>query len=152
MSERSEKAVELFKSGYNCSQAVFAAYADLFGFDEDTALKVSAGLGGGVGRSREVCGTVSAAAMLIGMKYGATDGDDTEGKSSATIRFRSLSQNSKRLIPQSFAVSFSDFQRVKTLSRNPMSVTNTITKNAPAFSLLKTAHWLWKRYCFKEMF
>ena len=42
MSERSEKAVELFKSGYNCSQAVFAAYADLFGFDEDTALKVSA--------------------------------------------------------------------------------------------------------------
>ena len=47
MSERSEKAVELFKSGYNCSQAVFAAYADLFGFDEDTALKVSAGLGGG---------------------------------------------------------------------------------------------------------
>ena len=33
MSERSEKAVELFKSGYNCSQAVFAAYADLFGFD-----------------------------------------------------------------------------------------------------------------------
>ena len=39
MSERSEKAVELFKSGYNCSQAVFAAYADLFGFDEDTALK-----------------------------------------------------------------------------------------------------------------
>ena len=68
MSERSEKAVELFKSGYNCSQAVFAAYADLFGFDEDTALKVSAGLGGGVGRSREVCGTVSAAAMLTGMK------------------------------------------------------------------------------------
>ena len=142
MSERSEKAVELFKSGYNCSQAVFAAYADLFGFDEDTALKVSAGLGGGVGRSREVCGTVSAAAMLIGMKYGATDGG-------ALFRF---TECSKRLIPQSFAVSFSDFQRVKTLSRNPMNETNTITKNAPAFSLLKTAHWLWKRYCFKEMF
>lgn len=80
MSERSEKAVELFKSGYNCSQAVFAAYADIFGFSEDMALRVSAGLGGGVGRSREVCGTVSAAAMLIGMKYGATDGDDSEGK------------------------------------------------------------------------
>lgn len=80
MSERSDKAVRLFKSGYNCSQAVFAAYADVFGLDTDTALKISAGLGGGVGRSREVCGTVSAAAMLIGMKYGATDGDDSEGK------------------------------------------------------------------------
>ena len=80
MSKRGDKAYELFMSGYNCSQAVFAAYADLFGFDTETALKVSAGLGGGVGRSREVCGTVSAAAMLIGMKYGATDGDDSEGK------------------------------------------------------------------------
>ena len=80
MSERVEKAVELFKSGFNCSQSVFAAYADLFGMDTDTALKVSAGLGGGVGRSREVCGAVSAAAMLAGMKYGATDGEDSESK------------------------------------------------------------------------
>ena len=54
MSERSEKAVELFKNGYNCSQAVFAAYADLFGFDENMALKVSAGLGGGNAYRHEV--------------------------------------------------------------------------------------------------
>ena len=80
MSKRTDKAVELFKSGFNCSQSVFAAYADLFGMDEETALKVSAGLGGGVGRSREVCGAVSAAAMLAGMKYGATDGEDSEAK------------------------------------------------------------------------
>ena len=80
MSERTDKAVELFKSGFNCSQSVFAAYADLFGMDTDAALKVSAGLGGGVGRSREVCGAVSAAAMLVGMKYGATDGEDSEAK------------------------------------------------------------------------
>ena len=54
MSERVEKAVELFKSGYNCSQSVFAAYADLFGLERETALKVSAGLGGGCGRQREI--------------------------------------------------------------------------------------------------
>ncbi len=99
MSERSEKAVELFKSGYNCSQAVFAAYADLFGFDEDTALKVSAGLGGGVGRSREVCGTVSAAAMLIGMKYGATDGDDTEGKKLCYYKVQEFIAGFKKVNP-----------------------------------------------------
>ena len=80
MSERSEKAVELFKSGYNCSQAVFAAYADMFGFDTDTALKVSAGLGGGVGRSREVCGTVSAAAMLLGELLGLSQGENSHPK------------------------------------------------------------------------
>ncbi|MEE0981552.1 MAG: C-GCAxxG-C-C family protein, partial [Acutalibacteraceae bacterium] len=68
MSQRTDKAVELFKNGFNCSQAVFAAFAGEFGMDEETALKVSAGLGGGVGRSREVCGAVSGAAMLVGFK------------------------------------------------------------------------------------
>lgn len=80
MSDRVERAIELFKSGFNCSQAVFAAFAGEFGMDEETALKVSAGLGGGVGRSREVCGAVCGAAMLVGFKYGATDGDDAEAK------------------------------------------------------------------------
>ncbi len=80
MSQRTDKAVELFKRGFNCSQAVFAAFAGEFGMDEETALKVSAGLGGGVGRSREVCGAVSGAAMLVGFKYGATTGDDAEAK------------------------------------------------------------------------
>lgn len=80
MSDRVERAVELFKSGFNCSQSVFAAFAGEFGMDEETALKVSAGLGGGVGRAREVCGAVSGAAMLAGFKYGATDADDAEAK------------------------------------------------------------------------
>lgn len=80
MSERTQRAVELFKSGFNCSQSVFAAFAGDFGMDEETALKVSAGLGGGVGRAREVCGAVSGAAMLVGFKYGATDGNDAESK------------------------------------------------------------------------
>lgn len=80
MSKYTDRAVELFKSGFNCSQAVFAAFSDKIGMDEQTALRVSAGLGGGVGRMREVCGAVSGAAMLAGMVYGATDGEDREAK------------------------------------------------------------------------
>lgn len=99
MSERSERAVRLFKSGFNCSQAVFAAYADMFGLDEPTALRISAGLGGGVGRSREVCGTVSAAAMLIGMKYGATDGDDSEGKKLCYYKVQEFIAEFKKVNP-----------------------------------------------------
>lgn len=57
-------------SGCNCSQAVFAAFADELGLDEETAKKVALGLGGGVGRMREVCGTVTGASMVLGMKYG----------------------------------------------------------------------------------
>ena len=68
--ERAAKAEELFRSGMNCSQSVFCAFAGDFGMDASTAAKVSCGLGGGVGRMREVCGAVSAAAMVIGMRLG----------------------------------------------------------------------------------
>ena len=65
-----DKAEELFRSGMNCSQAVFCAFADEFGMDAETAAKVACGLGGGVGRMREVCGTVTGAALVLGMRGG----------------------------------------------------------------------------------
>ena len=77
---RVEYALSLFKSGYNCAQSVFAAYADLLGMDTETALKMSSAMGGGIGRMREVCGTVSAMAMLAGLKEGNADPEDEEAK------------------------------------------------------------------------
>ncbi len=65
-----EKAERLFRGGQNCAQAVFGAFAEDFGFDAEDAAKVSCGLGGGVGREREVCGTVTGAALVLGLKYG----------------------------------------------------------------------------------
>ena len=71
MTANKEAAAEqYFLSGLNCAQSVFMAFADEFGFDESTAAKISCGLGGGVGRMREVCGAVSAAALVIGMRLG----------------------------------------------------------------------------------
>ena len=66
----SAKAEKLFLSGCNCAQSVFAAFADELGIDEELAKRVSCGLGGGVGRMREVCGAVSAPAMVIGARKG----------------------------------------------------------------------------------
>lgn len=80
MMSRVEEAVRTFESGYNCAQSVFVTYADLFGMDRQTALKISCPMGGGVGRMREVCGAVSAMSMLAGLKYGNTDPDDQEAK------------------------------------------------------------------------
>ena len=68
--DRAEKAAALFADGCNCAQAVFAAFADEFGLDEALAKRLACGLGGGVGRMREVCGAVSAAAMVLGMRFG----------------------------------------------------------------------------------
>ena len=99
MSERSEKAEALFKSGYNCSQSVFAAYADVFGIDTETALKISAGFGGGCGRQRELCGAVSGAVLAIGMKYGTTDGEDSDGKKLCYEKVREFSDEFRKTNP-----------------------------------------------------
>lgn len=67
MSKYSDRAENLFESGYNCSQAVFCAFAEDLGFTESQASRVSIGLGGGVGRMREVCGAITSAAMVVGL-------------------------------------------------------------------------------------
>ncbi|MCD8181606.1 MAG: C-GCAxxG-C-C family protein [Firmicutes bacterium] len=68
--DRVQKAVELFKGGCNCSQAVVCAYSDLFGMDNNSAMRASEGFGGGMGRMRLTCGAVSGMCMLAGLKYG----------------------------------------------------------------------------------
>ncbi len=54
-----DQAVMLFQQGFICSQAVLAAYASDLDLPRETALKIAAGFGGGMGRSGEVCGAVS---------------------------------------------------------------------------------------------
>ena len=68
--DKSEQAFEIFRSGACCSQAVCCAFAEEYGIDSETAMKLSAGLGGGVARMREVCGAVTGATMALGLKYG----------------------------------------------------------------------------------
>lgn len=81
LEERVQQAVGLFMEGYGCAQAVTAAFADLYGMDRETALRISAGFGGGVGRMRMMCGTVSALVLLAGLDSGQTEGGNRQGKS-----------------------------------------------------------------------
>ena len=78
--ERVNQAVHNFESGYNCAQSVFLAYSDVFELDLELAKKMSVSFGGGVGRMREVCGTVNAMAMLAGFKYPVFDPLDQEAR------------------------------------------------------------------------
>lgn len=75
-----EKAMSLFKEGYNCSQAVFLTFSDELGLDREMALKLSSSFGGGMGRLREVCGAVSGMFMVAGLKRGYTSPDDMKSK------------------------------------------------------------------------
>ena len=71
--EREDKAAELFKSGYNCCQAVAMTFADVIGLPESEVARLASGFGGGMGRMREVCGTVSAMTMVAGAMIPAND-------------------------------------------------------------------------------
>lgn len=79
---KTEKALELFSSNFNCSQSVFAAFAPDFGIDEELALKLATSFGGGA-RNGEICGAVSGALMVLGLKYGHFQSDNNEQKSRA---------------------------------------------------------------------
>jgi hypothetical protein len=63
---RKEKAMEKFLEGYNCSQSILLAFEDMITIDIDTALKIASPYGGGMGRLREVCGSVSGMFMVLG--------------------------------------------------------------------------------------
>lgn len=75
-----QKAADLFKQGYNCSQAVLGAFCETCHLDFDEAMKLSSSFGGGMGRLREVCGAVSAMFMVAGLKYGSSDPQDKAAK------------------------------------------------------------------------
>lgn len=79
--QRVDKATALFKQGFNCSQAVFAACADIYGIaDEALALRLAASFGGGIGRMRETCGAACGMFMLAGLENGSATPGDAEGK------------------------------------------------------------------------
>lgn len=72
--ERVQAARDNFrKHGYNCCQSVLLAYADVIGLDPQTAAVITSGFGGGMGRLREVCGSVSAMFMIAGFISPAAD-------------------------------------------------------------------------------
>jgi len=78
MSEKSKKAKELFKSGYNCSQAVLGVFCEELGLDFETAMKLASSFGGGMGRMREVCGTVSGMFMAAGLAFASASDSPLE--------------------------------------------------------------------------
>ena len=67
---RKEAAMDNFMKGYNCTQAVVLAFSDLLPCNEEMLMKLSCSFGGGMGRLREVCGSVSGMLIVLGMLYG----------------------------------------------------------------------------------
>lgn len=96
MSTHEQIVRENFKQGYNCAQSVFLTYAEKYGFNRDTALKLSSSFGGGMGRMREVCGAVSAMFMIAGLEKGYTENNNDEIKAEHYARIQLLANEFKK--------------------------------------------------------
>jgi C_GCAxxG_C_C family probable redox protein len=81
---KTDFAEECFNSGFSCSQAVLAAFCEDYGLDKKLALKMACSFGGGMSHLGEVCGAVTGALMVLGLKYGQ---DDEEDKHSKAVNF-----------------------------------------------------------------
>ncbi|MBN1764908.1 MAG: C_GCAxxG_C_C family protein [Sedimentisphaerales bacterium] len=74
-----EQAVDNFHTGFNCAQAILGSYADRFGLECETAFRIAAGFGGGM-RMGSVCGAVTGAYMVLGLKFGSSVAHDKKSK------------------------------------------------------------------------
>lgn len=87
---RREAAMENFMQGYNCSQAVVLAFADMLPVDKETLMKISCSFGGGMGRLREVCGSVSGMFIVAGLLFGYGTPETGEVKAEHYARIQAL--------------------------------------------------------------
>lgn len=74
-----EQIADLFQSGLNCSQIVLSHFCEKYHMSKEEAIRIGCGFGGGA-RAGELCGAVSGAIMVIGLKYGNGQAEDLVSK------------------------------------------------------------------------
>jgi len=94
---KSDEALASFRNGFTCSSAVFSAFSDELGLDSDTAKKIACGFGAGISKTGNICGAVSGAVMVIGLKYGKTKmGDDAATEKTRALVRKFMQEFTKR--------------------------------------------------------
>ena len=136
MEERIEKAVALFKEGYNCSQSVVAAFADMYGFTPEQALKVSASFGGGIGRMRQTCGAACGLFMLAGLETGCTEGKDREGKEANYKTVQELAEEFRKRNGSLICAELLGLAKTAPTPPSPEARTNEYYKKRPCEELV----------------
>jgi len=144
MSEKTEKAKELFKQGYNCSQAVLGVFCEELGMDFETAMKIACSFGGGMGRMREVCGTVSGMFMAAGLAFAsASDSPIEKGE-----HYKRIQELAKRFKDKNGSIICRELlEGVETsTSPKPADRTETYYKKRPCIELVGDAVEIFEEY------
>ena len=92
-----EKAIRTFRSGLNCAQAVITAYSEEMKFDNNLALSVSVGFGGGMGRLQETCGAATGSFMVLGIFNCKKLTDNKDRKEATYSMIQKFSQEFKQI-------------------------------------------------------
>lgn len=69
-SNKPEQAEKLFRNEYLCAPSVLSTFSQELGLDKDMALKIATGFGAGIAGRSGICGAITGAIMVIGLKYG----------------------------------------------------------------------------------
>lgn len=148
--ERIEKAVSLFKEGFNCSQSVVAAFADMYGFTHDQALRMSASFGGGIGRMRETCGAACGLFLLAGLETGATEGADREGKAKNYAVVQELAEEFKRRNGALRCADLLGLSKKEPIVSTPEARTTQYYAKRPCVKVVEEAARIWCEYLEKQ--
>ena len=144
--ERIEKAVELFKEGFNCSQSVVGAFADKYGFTHEQALRMSASFGGGIGRMRETCGAACGLFMLAGLETGATEGADSKGKAANYALVQELAEEFKQRNGALRCADLLGLSKKEPIVSTPEARTNQYYAKRPCVKMVEEAARIWCEY------
>ncbi len=144
--DRIEKATSLFKEGFNCAQSVVAAFADLYGFTPEQALRMSASFGGGIGRMRETCGAACGLFMLAGLEHSATDGADRKTKQENYELVQSLAAEFKRRNGALRCADLLNLPESAPVSYVPEPRTETYYTKRPCVKMVEEAARIWAEY------
>ncbi len=136
--DKGKIAKELFLKGYNCSQAVLGAFAEDYGLDLDTAMKLSSSLGGGMSRMREVCGAVSGMFLASGLEYGYDDPKASEEKADLYKLNQELASKFKEINGSIICRELLGLD-VKKDTPNPEARTNEYYQKRPCADLVEDA-------------
>lgn len=144
--ERVAQAVENFKKGYNCSQSVVIAFADLYGITPELAARMAASFGGGIGRMRQTCGAACGMFLLAGLETGATDPADRAGKGANYEVVQHLAAQFREANGSIICADLLGLSRNAPTPTEPEARTAEYYKKRPCVKMVETAATLFARF------
>lgn len=145
--DRVEKAVTLFKEGYNCAQAVCGAYGDLYGFTFEQSIRMAASFGGGIGRMRQTCGAACGMFIVAGLATPADNVEATKGKGNNYKLVQELAEKFKNMNGSLICAELLGLStKVEHTDTNREARTAEYYKKRPCPEMVRSAAQIWADY------